>query len=153
MQVYAPRQIKYHKLISIGEWKVKLYLISKESSFSNMAVLPAAIAQLPLWLSEQNSFNAKHYHSAFLIVHEASEGIFYILSWWLDGYMLNTNIYLSKYDKPAVFTKISGDGLSSCIWELEVINHESKAWSKQVLQKYETPDFDAYFNTTFETYM
>jgi len=62
--------------------------------------------------------------------------------------MLQTHIYLSKYDNLKRFTKISGDGLFACIWELEVINHERNSWITNVLKKSESPDYQSYVSDT-----
>lgn len=35
-----------------------------------------------------------------------------------------------------------------CIWELEVVIHERKAWIAHILQQPDSPDFGAYLNDT-----
>lgn len=81
-------------------------------------------------------------------MHAASEGVFSILNWWLDAYMINTNIFLSSHDHPSDIRKISGTGLGPCVWELEVINHERIAWTNHVLKKLPNADYDTYLAST-----
>jgi hypothetical protein len=63
--------------------------------------------------------------------------------------MLNTHIFLTVTDSPAVFTQISGDGLAPCVWELAVINHERVAWTNHVLKQSTAPDFSGYLGDVF----
>jgi hypothetical protein len=58
--------------------------------------------------------------------------------------MLNTNIFITSPQKPCEFKKISGDGLAPCIWELEIINHESVSWTRNILKKEPKPQFVKY---------
>jgi len=97
-----------------------------------------------------NSFNANHNHMAFLILHLGTEGIFSLINWWVGENMLNTHIFLSSYDSPTQFQKISGDGLLPCIWELEVINHEKTAWVENVLKQPKSPNYETYLTATFD---
>ena len=35
---------------------------------------------------------------AFIIIHEATEGVFSLINWWVGENMLNTHIFLTAYD-------------------------------------------------------
>ena len=60
--------------------------------------------------------------------------------------MLNTHIFITNANKPDVFTRISGDGLAPCVWELEVINHERISWTKNILKQISEPNYKNYLN-------
>ena len=148
MEEYRTRKINFSELVKIGNWKVKIYTISKIGEFDHPIFYKNVIEQLPSWLKQENSFNASNDKIAFLILHAGTEGIFSLINWWVDKYMLHTNIYLTDPEKPNLFDRISGDGLAPCIWELEVINHERIAWMNNVLKKFPEPHYDKYFNDT-----
>lgn len=145
MKPYGKRTISYHDLEEIDAWKVKIYTIAKKAPFQANEVLENALKKLPVWLAQKNSFDASHEHVAFLIIHAGTEGVFSILNWWVGKNMLNTHVYLTDYKQPGQFQKISGDGLAPCVWELEVIDHERRAWIKHFLKKANQPDLEAYF--------
>ena len=146
MQAYRPRHIAFKELREVNDWKVKVYTISKTGQFDHPVFYQNVINQLEGWLSMENGFNASHENTAFLILHAGSEGIFSLINWWVGENMLNTHIFLTDPNEPHTFKKISGDGLSPCIWELEVINYERVAWTKHVLKQHASPDFHTYLS-------
>lgn len=58
--------------------------------------------------------------------------------------MLNTHIFITPHTSTNTFTKISGDGLAPCVWELEIINHERVSWTQHILKNMPQPDYKAY---------
>ena len=147
--MYKPRTISFNRVLDIDEWKVKVYTISKGSQIIDESHLIILSKHLVDWLKMKNSFNAEHDYHAFVIVHFGTEGIFTLVNWWVDKYMLNTHIFFSEHDDRGTFRLISGDGLAPCIWEMEVIIHERESWTKQVL-KSKQPDFRAYLRDKIE---
>jgi len=145
MKSYKRRHIRFHELIEVNEWKIKVYIIQKEIAEPSMEAIDRVKVELPRWLEMKNSFNSNHDHHGFLVIHFGNEGIFSIITWWVDTYMSNTHVFLTPYDMPNVFDKISGDGLAPCIWEMEVINHERVAYMNHVLTKIPDSDWEAYF--------
>lgn len=134
----------------MDDWQIKLYLVSKDKQAPSQIFYNVLFKELPKWLSIKNGFNSEHYNSAFLIIHVATEGIFCILNWWVGENMLNTHIFLSSHNDNYKFKQISGDGLSCCVWELEVIHHEKQAWIKHVLKNAPNMDYQAYLGDIFE---
>ena len=150
MQPYKTRHIKFKETISVNDWNVKIYSISKTDDFNNEPFYKNVLQQLPEWLSMENSFNTSHNGMAFLILHEGTEGIFSLMNWWVGENMLNTNIFITDHQQLNVFKKISGNGLAPCIWELEIINHERLSWMSHVLKQYENPDYESYLTHTID---
>lgn len=149
MQPYNSRKIEFKEVIRVGEWQVKIYTIAKTGSFDQPEVYQQAIKRLPEWLKMQNHFDDQNERMAFLILHAGTEGTFAIINWWVGTNMLNTHIFLTQPETPHHFQRISGNGLSPCIWELEVINHERVAWMDHVLKQYPEPDYASYLASTF----
>ncbi len=151
MVEYQARQIQFKELIEVGEWKVKIYAVSIGGNFDHTDFYKNVVNKLPEWLAMKNSFDSRDEKIAFLILHPATEGIFSIINWWVGTNMLNTNIFLTAPEKPNTFTKISGDGLGPCVWELEVMYHEGKSWTQNVLKQPNQPDFESYLKDVINT--
>lgn len=146
MEVYRTRKIEFKECIYVHGWKIKVYTIAKMGKFDHPIFYEAAVKELEKWLKLDNSFNPSNDKIGFLILHSGNEGIFSIINWWIDKHMMNSHIFLSERDDLTAFTKISGDGLAPCIWELEVINHERVAWMKHILKKAPAPNYQDYFD-------
>lgn len=143
--MYSSRFIQFKEVIQIQDWKVKVYVITKDGVFKEETLYSDVKAHLPAWLTISNGFNDHHENQAFLILHVGTEGVFTLLNWWVGENMLNTHIYLTDPQMPTHFELISGKGLSPCVWELEIINYERIAWTKHVL-KSKIPDYTSYLN-------
>ncbi len=126
---YKPRIVRFKEIVKMNGWTVKVYTIVKSGEFQHHDFYQNVLQQLPEWTKRKNGLNEEHFHTAFLILHVGTEGIFTIFNWWLGGYMMNTQIYLSEYDTLDEFTLVSGKGIAPCVWELEIINHERVAWT------------------------
>lgn len=151
MEIYKERSIVFSELYNINDWKIKIYTISKKRDFNQPVIYDNIKKELPNWLNLKNSFNANNYRIGFLVIHAGNEGVFSIVNWWLGSHMLNTHIFFTEYDKPNTFTKVSGDGLAPCIWELEVINRERISWTNYVLKLEPNPNYKAYLSANFNT--
>jgi hypothetical protein len=145
MEIYQTRKIKFKELIKLDDWLIKVYLIAKTGEFEDDSFYENVQTVLPKWLSYDNGFDSSNDRIAFLILHAGTEGVFSLINWWVGKNMLNTHIFLSKYDQIDQFKMISGAGLAPCIWELEVINHERVSWINNIL-KSSNPDYANYLN-------
>jgi hypothetical protein len=144
MNEYKPRNIEFKELLEINDWKVKVYTISRFGQFNYPLFYKNVLKKLPDWLKMKNSFATTGDKVAFLILHSGSDGIYSLINWWVGGNMLNTHVFLTPDDETEIFTKISGDGLGPCPWELEVIHHEGRSWLKHVLKSKSNPNLEGY---------
>ena len=149
--MYKERNIRFKEHIKSSNWSIKAYTITENENFIAWSTYEEATKNLPSWLEQLNSFDPQHEDNAFIILHEGSEGVFTLVNIWVGNNMLQTHIYLAKYEDLTHFDKISGDGLFGCVWELEVINHEKNEWVKYVLKKSAAPDYKSYLNNTLDT--
>ena len=143
-ETYQARKITYEGLEEVDGWQVKLYTISQRNSFQAVESLQAVQTQLDglLALAYQSALPL-HQH-AFVIVHEAREGIWVLLNWWTGGEMLETMTRFISPDTPTELLPSPHTGPLICIWELEVVWHERMAWISHVLSKAANPDFRRY---------
>lgn len=146
---YQPRRIAFHQLVEIEGWFVKIYTITNRPQFASSETLEAAITALPLCLSIPKTSDLPVYNVAFLIVHEAREGAWLLFSWWTGGEMLETEVYFASRAMPDHIQPSPHDGTLMCVWEMEVLWHERKAWIKHVLSQPDHPALLAYINDVF----
>lgn len=149
-QAYAPRSVRFHDLVEVDGWRVKVYTISVGPDFQAAETLSAAISQLPNWLSKAGDLALPTYHSAFLIVHEGRDGAWSILSWWIGGEMLQTTTFFTPFSDPSLFLHRPDNSSMACVWELAVICHERQAWIDHILKKAAQPDWEAYWAARLE---
>ena len=149
MEEYKPRKIEFKEIIETEEWSIKTYTISKNGYFNHPKFYKKIKTQLPKWLLLENSFDSSNDKIGFLILHSGTEGIFSLINWWVGNNMLNTHIFITNPKEPESFTKISGDGLAPCIWELEIICHEKTSWTDNVLKQAFDPNYQAYLEDVY----
>lgn len=79
---------------------------------------------------------------AVLICHDAGETCWVLVQWWVDSCILRSFVYRADGETPGDLSP-APPGITACIWELEVIDFERRAWTEHMLTA-ETPDLDAY---------
>ena len=146
MRQYKPRRIDFKSTESVNGWRVKLYTITHNASFQSDDILEKALKKLPEWLEESKSMGFPVHGMAFLIVHEASDGAWSLLSWWTGGEMLRTITWFTDFEKRDEFRLLPQSGSMACVWELAVTAHERKAWITHILKEAESPKFSDYLN-------
>jgi len=82
----------------------------------------------------------------FTIAHDAQAAGLGLVYWWANDNELHARLYASPLDDPAALTPYTGAGMS-CVWELEVIDFERRAWLEDVLVG---DDVDAYLERALE---
>lgn len=144
-ETYKPRKIEFLQLSEVDNWKVKIYSITNKEKFTSFDILQKVVAKLPIWLNKAEESHIPSHKIAFLIVHEAREGVWVLLNWWTGGEMIETKVYFVDYETPNIIRK-SPYGTNSllCVWELEVFLHERKTWIKEVLLNADNPMFNNY---------
>ena len=142
---YKNRKIDFQKLCLVGNWKIKIYTITQHSTFQSYATFKAISDQLEsrFLILPKTSKLPNHQH-AFLIIHEARERVWILFSWWASEEMIETEIFFTDYSTPSAISKYPYPRCLVCVWELQVIFHERKAWIKHVLQRALKPNFSDY---------
>ena len=149
-EAYQARAITFYDVVRVEDWHVKVYTITNRTAFGADAVLTKALARLSTWLGWAQHTGLPVYQHAFLIVHEAREGVWILLNWWTGGEMIQTAVYFADSATPDVIAPSPHAGALVCVWELEVIWHERRAWISHVLQHAEAPHFGRYLNDVLQ---
>ncbi len=143
---YKDRRIDFMGVQSISGWNIKIYTITLNASFQSSKTLNHVIGNLPDFIELTNKTQLQTHKHAFIVIHEAREGVWILFSWWTGGEMLETTIRFSSYEDPLSINPSPYSGSLVCTWELEVYIHERQAWIKHVLKKSISPDFISYQN-------
>ncbi len=137
---YRARNIAFLEHLASEAWTVKLYTISVQESFVAKDFLIYVKAQIPQLLAAA----ADHHDQAFLVVHEATDGIWTLVNWWTGGEMLRTQTYFTPSEASNQLELLPNVGSMSCVWEMAVIQHERKAWIQHILQATPKPHIERY---------
>jgi len=144
---YKPRKIEFQDLVTINDCKVKVYTITNRPEFESVQILENSIKELPNWILNIKNSTLPTYNNAFLIVHEAREGVLVLLNWFTGENMVETKIHFADFNNPSeIKPSIYNPKALVCIWELEIFAHERKAWIQHVLSQANSPDFNSYIN-------
>ncbi len=145
-ETYKPRKVKFQKLVLVNDWNVKVYSITLNSDFQSQNILENIISELPEFLRSADASTLPTYKIAFLIVHEAREGVWALFNWWTGGEMIETKVYFVNYNEPHLIKESPYFNSLLCIWELEIFAHERLSWINSVLKNAAKPDFEYYLN-------
>ncbi len=143
-EAYVQRKITSLEPFAALGWHVKIYTITNLEVFSSKGILDEVLASLPDWLAKADTSYLPTYKTAFLIVHEAREGVWILLSWWTGGEMLETLTRFVQLDSPIQIQESPYKNSLVCVWELQIIQHEREAWIKHILSSPSSPDFENY---------
>ncbi|MDT0608466.1 hypothetical protein [Croceitalea rosinachiae] len=149
-EVYKPRTIQFSELLNSSDWAIKIYTITNKPEFASDQILQNCKRHLPVWLGQIENAKLPTYRQAFLIIHEAREGVWILLNWWTGGEMVESKVFFSSFDTPDIITDSPYNTNSLlCVWELEVFAHERASWIKHILSKANQPDYIGYIKATF----
>jgi len=84
--------------------------------------------------------------TGFTIAHDAASAGLAIVYWWTNSNELHARYYESPLDDLGSLEPFDDTGIA-CVWELEVIDFERRAWLEDVLIG---DDVDAYLERALE---
>ena len=144
-EAYKNRKIEFLGAQTVTGWSVKVYTITLYESFQSSNALTSVLKNLNSdFISQAVQSELTIHRHAFVVVHEAREGVWVLFSWWTGGEMLQTIVRFIAYDQPTVIKPSPYPGSLICTWELEVYIHERQAWIEHVLKRPQEPDFMGY---------
>jgi hypothetical protein len=84
--------------------------------------------------------------AGFTIAHDAATAGLGLVYWWANDNEIHARFFASPHDDPDALEPADGTGLA-CVWELEVIDFERRAWLEDVLKR---DDEQGYLERTLE---
>jgi hypothetical protein len=127
---HEPRQITF-----LGrEGQTKHYGIAADGPLPS-----AALAEAVRALAEPDV-------PGFTIAHDAKSAALGLVYWWANENELHARLYGAPHGDAGALKPYEGEGMG-CVWELEVIDFERRAWLEDVLID---DDLDAYLEKALE---
>src|SRR3954454_8507469 len=77
----------------------------------------------------------------FTIAHDARSAGLGLVYWWANDNEIHRRAYVSPIDDPGALEPLDDPTGLACVWELEIIDFERRAWLQDVLIE---DDVDAY---------
>jgi hypothetical protein len=144
---YKPRHVRFIRREDVEGWQLKLYGIAVNGQEPRPDFV-AATRDLAAQVLPQPPAGEDHYGVGFAIAHDARSVGIALIYFWKSENELHQRIYVSPKDDSAAFTQVDNQP-AGCVWELEVVDFERRAWLQDVLSNPDGPDIEAYLGRSF----
>jgi hypothetical protein len=124
--MYKTRSIRFIGRRDIGDWRLKVYGIGTHAPDARPEFVAATLDAAREALPDGGG-------AGFVIAHDARTAGLSLVYWWANENEIHGRFFASPLDDPAAFAPYDGTGLS-CVWEMEVIDFERRAWLEHVLR-------------------
>jgi hypothetical protein len=142
---YIPRQVRPLGLHQVGDWRVKLHgLYSAGETADDPAALAGALRAAEEALPSPAAAGGR-YGVGFVIVHRGTNAYWYVVCWWSYNCLLSIAAYSARISDAADIARCPARQ-ARCVWELAVIDHERRSWTRSVMRAEAQPDLDAYLD-------
>ena len=140
---YQARSTKFHELAEHNDWRIKVYTITAHAHGLTESLLTAAknIAFLHL---PKTAITDQRYGVGFLIIHQGLMANWILLDWWEHNDIIHHLVFSSPSDNPNNITAVTDHSIMACVYELEIIEFERRAWIDTILSNKNPPDFERY---------
>jgi hypothetical protein len=145
MESYAPRSFRFIELLTIGDWRMKLYGITWRGELPRRELLAAGKKIATERLAKEQGNN---YRVGFIGAHDGRNAAFVFVDFWGNENELFHRVFLSHSNDPGRLEPATPADSSVCVWDLHLQAFERAAWIEHVLQKPDAPDFEGYLAAT-----
>jgi hypothetical protein len=132
---HEPRPIRFLRLEQVGDWQLKVYGIALPGREPREELVEATLRLAPDVFAEADEDN---YGVGFVTVHDSAT----------SANELHQRIYVSPLEDPGALTKVQNPA-AGCVWEIEVVDFERRAWLEDVLANPAGPDLKRYLSRNF----
>jgi hypothetical protein len=119
---YAPRRIRFLE----REGRLKHYGIAANGD-APRPELAAATRDAAESVVPEGAYG-------FTIAHDAKFAGLGLVYWWAEENEVHVRHFASPHDSPAELAPLDDSTGMACVWELEVIDFERRAWLEDVLK-------------------
>jgi hypothetical protein len=137
LEIWHPRKVR-----PLGLWRTEERILKAYGMHGTDADLSAAHIETAQALVARTFLNAEGRTNTpygFAILHRGDEAVWLLLHWWLDGGICAQRLLRASHDKPLAFIE-QDRPLMACVWELAVIDHERRAWTRTAMNPDSTPE-------------
>jgi hypothetical protein len=144
---FRPRPVKFLGLWEYGDWRMKVYGLAAE----HQRLLPELVARAKELAREvlPSEEAGDCYGVGFLGVHCGRDANFIFIDWWANENELHHHVFCSSLENPLQVTR-APEGLTACVFDLQVIWFERTAWVEKVLSNPKMPDIEAYLKKVLD---
>jgi len=141
MEAYEPRAFRFIELLTVGDWRMKLYGIAWRRELPRAQLLEAAkrIAAEVLRSAVPNNYKV-----GFIGAHDGRKACLVFVDYWGNEDELFHRVFLSRSNDPDALAPAKSSDLSVCVWDLHLQLFERAAWINYILRKGNAPDFHGY---------
>lgn len=137
---FRARPAHFLGLWEIGQWRMKAYGLHAEHT-RLLPELVTAARELAGRVLPGNPEDA--YGVGFVGVHCGRDSNFVFIDWWARENQLRHHVFTSTLEKPLDLVR-AADGVTGCVWDLQVIWFERNMWVEKVLNNTRGPDIEMY---------
>jgi hypothetical protein len=146
---YAPRAVRFIRTEYLRGWRLKMYGIGLDGQDAREELV-AATRELAFRLLPEPAAGDSRYGVGFATAHDAATFCIALVYWWQAQNELHQRIFVSPKHDPAALAQVENQP-AGCVWELEVVDFERRAWLTDVLANPRGPDLERYLSRTFDT--
>lgn len=143
------RPIRFAGLERIGGWQLKLYTIATHGQTARTELVGETMRRVPEILPMPAHADDR-YGIGFVIVHDAMTASIALYYWWQSFNELHQRVYVGPKEDPRAMRQIPNQ-TAGCVWELEVIDFERRAWLADVLAHPAGPSVERYLSRRLDT--
>ena len=142
--LYTPRPVRFLRMERVGDWRMKIYGIAMPGQAPRRDLVEESVWKATEVLPKDPRAEGRE-GVGFVTVHDGSTCAFSMIYWWHGVNELHQRLYVSPLDDPKAMTPIDPQP-AGCVWELEVVDFERRAWLEDVLKNPSGPDIEAYLS-------
>jgi hypothetical protein len=139
MEAYEPRSFRFIELLTLGDWRMKLYGIAWRRELPRAHLLETAKR-----IAAEVLRNAVPNNVGFIGAHDGRKACLVFVDYWGNEDELFHRVFLSPSNDPDALAPATSSDLSVCVWDLRLQSFERAAWIKYMLRKANAPDFHGY---------
>jgi hypothetical protein len=141
---HRTRPIRFVRCERIGDWRLKLYTIATHGQAARSDLIDETLRRAPAIFPEPALADQRH-GIGFIIVHDANTASIALYYWWQSFNELHQRVYVGPKHDPSAMTQLAHQS-AGCVWELEVVDFERRAWLADVLANPGGPDVERYLS-------
>jgi hypothetical protein len=150
MQPYEARSFRFIELMSIGDWRMKLYGIAWRRELPRAELIESAKR---LAIDELTKATPNKYNVGFVGAHDGRDACFVFIDYWGNENELFHRVFLSRSNDPGALTPAQDSDSSVCVWDLRLQSFEREEWIKHALCNHDAPDLEGYLGARLNDYV
>jgi len=148
---HRTRPIRFLRAERIAGWRLKLYTIATHGQTARPEFIDETLRRAPDVFGAWPGATGDVRHGVgFVTAHDAATACIALYYWWQSFNELHLQIHIGPRDDPRAMTRFEGQA-AGCVWELEIVDFERRAWLADVLANPAGPDVERYLGRHVDT--